>query len=93
MSRGAGFPINDLLRRRLQSGLVVVTLTLSVASTLFLLLFSSRVGVGLTASSNVFTIGLTSVFGQFILFMGILVFLVGAVLTSFIVSLMMAQRT
>ncbi|MCL2358934.1 FtsX-like permease family protein [Candidatus Bathycorpusculum sp.] len=93
MSRGAGFPINDLLRRRLQTGLVVVTLTLSVASTLFLLLFSSRVGVGLTASSNVFTIALTSVFGQFILFIGILVFLVGAVLTSFIVSLMMAQRT
>jgi len=93
MSRSAGFPINDLLRRRLQSGLVVVTLTLSVASTLFLLLFSSRVGVGLTASSNVFTLGLTAVFGQFMFFMGILVFLVGAVLTSFIVSLMMAQRT
>jgi len=93
MSRGAGFPINDLLRRRLQSGLVVVTLTLSVASTLFLLLFSSRVGVGLTASSNVFTLGLISVFGQFMLFMGILVFLVGAILTSFIVSLMMVQRT
>jgi len=92
MSRGAGFPINDLLRRRLQSSLVVVTLTLSVASTLFLLLFSSRVGVGLTASSNVFTLGLTAVFGQFMFFMGILVFLVGAVLTSFIVSLMMSQR-
>ena len=92
MSRGAGFPINDLLRRRLQSSLVVVTLTLSVASTLFLLLFSSRVGVGLTASSNVFTLGLTAVFGQFMFFMSILVFLVGAVLTSFIVSLMMSQR-
>jgi ABC-type antimicrobial peptide transport system permease subunit len=42
---------------------------------------------------DVFTIGLTSVFGQFILFIGILVFLVGVVLTSFIVRLMMVQRT
>jgi ABC-type antimicrobial peptide transport system permease subunit len=93
MSSGAGFPINDLLRRRLQTGLVIVTLTLSVASTLFLLLFSSRLGIGLTTSTGTFTLGLTSVFSQFILFIGILVFLVGAVLTSFIVMLMMAQRT
>ncbi|MDR1993130.1 MAG: ABC transporter permease [Nitrososphaerota archaeon] len=93
MSSGAGFPINDLLRRRLQTGLVVVTLTLSVASTLFLLLFSGRVGVGLSASFGVFTLGLTSVFGQFLLFIGILVFLVGVILTSFIVQLMMVQRT
>jgi ABC-type antimicrobial peptide transport system permease subunit len=92
MSSGAGFPINDLLRRKLQTSLVVVTLTLSVASTLFLLLFSSRVGVGLIVSSGTFTVGLTSVFDQFILFIGILVFLVGAVLTSFIVMLMTAQR-
>ncbi len=89
----AGFPINDLMRRRLQTGLVTVTLTLSVASTLFLLLFSSRLGVGFTTSSGTFTIGLTSVFSQFILFIGVLVFLVGAILTSFVVMLMMAQRT
>jgi len=93
MSSGAGFPINDLTRRRLQTGLVIATLTLSVASTLFLLMFSSRLGVGLTASEGTFTIGLTSVFSQFLLFIGILVFLVGAILTSFIVLLLMAQRT
>jgi ABC-type antimicrobial peptide transport system permease subunit len=93
MSSGAGFPINDLTRRRLQTGLVTATLMLSVASTLFLLLFSSRLGVGLTSSEGTFTIGLTSVFSQFILFIGILVFIVGAILTSFIVLLMMAQRT
>jgi ABC-type antimicrobial peptide transport system permease subunit len=93
MSSGAGFPINDLMRRRLQTSLVIVTLTLSVASTLFLLLFSNRLGLGLTTSTGIFTLGLASVFNQFILFIGILVFLVGAVLTSFIVMLMMAQRT
>ena len=93
MSSSAGYPINDLMRRRLQTGLVIATLALSVASTLFLLLFSSRLGVGLTTSSGTFTVGLTSVFSQFISFIGIMVFLVGAILTSFVVMLMMAQRT
>jgi ABC-type antimicrobial peptide transport system permease subunit len=93
MSSGAGFPINDLLRRRLQTGLTITTLTLSVASTLFLLLFSGRLGVGLSASTGAFTLGLNSIFSQFIFFIGALIFVVGAVLTSFIVFLMMAQRT
>ncbi len=93
MSSGAGFPVNDLVRRRLQTGIVVATLTLSVASTLFLLLFSSRLGVGFASSNDTFTIGLSSVFGQFITFIGALVFIVGIVVASFIVMLMMAQRT
>ena len=38
------FPVNDLLRRRLQTGLTVVSLTVSVASTLFLLLFAVKSG-------------------------------------------------
>lgn len=93
MSSGAGFPVNDLLRRKLQTGLTLATLTLSVASTLFLLLFSGRIGVGLAAAEGTLTLGLGNIFSQFILFIGALVFVVGAVLTSFIVFLMMAQRT
>ena len=93
MSSGVGFPVNDLQRRRLQTSLAITTLTLSVGSTLFLLLFSSRLGVGLSSSMGSFTIGLSAVFSQFITFIGALVFVVGAVLTSFIVLLMMAQRT
>ncbi len=87
------FPINDLLRRRLQTTLTIVTLALSVASTLFLLLFSGRLGVGFTASTGVLTQGLTSIFSQFMFFIGILIFAVGAALTSFIAFFMMAQRT
>ncbi|MGB9914042.1 MAG: FtsX-like permease family protein [Candidatus Bathyarchaeales archaeon] len=68
-------------------------LTLSVASTLFLLLFSRRIDVGLPSAGEVFTRGLSAVFSQFILFVGILIFAVGAVITSFIVFLMMKQRT
>jgi len=89
----ANFPANDLLRRRLQTSLTIVTLTLSVASTLFLLLFSSRLGVGISTTTGTLTQGLSAIFSQFILFIGVLIFAVGAVLTSFIVFLMMAQRT
>ncbi|MGD0644817.1 MAG: ABC transporter permease [Candidatus Bathyarchaeia archaeon] len=89
----AAFPINDLLRRKLQTSLTVATLTLSVASTLFLLLFSSRLGVGIASATGTLTQGLTAIFSQFILFIGILIFAVGAVLTAFIAFLMMAQRT
>jgi ABC-type lipoprotein release transport system permease subunit len=88
------FPVNDLLRRKTQTGLAIICLTLSVASTLFLLLFSSRIGVGLSSmSENILTVGLSSVFSQFIRFMGVLIFAVGAVLVSFMVFLMMTQRT
>ncbi len=88
------FPLHDLFRRRSQTGLVLACLTLSVASTLFLLLFSSRVGVGLTSvDENVLTIGLSRVFGQIVRFVTVLVFVVGAVLVSFTVLLMMTQRT
>jgi len=88
----AAFPINDLLRRRLQTGLTIATLALSVASTMFLLLFSSRLG-GLTSANDVFTMGISVLFSQFILFIGILIFAVGAMLTSFIAFFMMTQRT
>jgi ABC-type antimicrobial peptide transport system permease subunit len=93
MSRSAGFPVNDLWRRKTQTGLTVTTLTLSVASTLFLLQFSSRLGVGLASQTSVLTLGLTAVFGQFLLFIGVLIFIIGAVLTSTSVFLMMSQRT
>ena len=89
----AAFPINDLLRRKLQTSLTIATLTLSVASTLFLLLYGSRLGFNLTSATGTLTAGLTTTLTQFLLFIGILIFAVGAVLTSFIAFLMMAQRT
>jgi ABC-type antimicrobial peptide transport system permease subunit len=88
----AAFPINDLLRRRLQTSLAIAALALSVASTTFLLLFSTRLS-GLTSATNILTMGISSLFTQFISFIGILIFAIGAVLTSFIAFFMMAQRT
>jgi len=90
----ASFSFKDLLRRKFQTGLIMVSLTCSVASTLFLLLFSERIGFGITATAeNALTPGLSVVFSQFTLFVGVLIFTVGAVVISFIVFLMMAQRT
>jgi ABC-type antimicrobial peptide transport system permease subunit len=89
----AAFPVNDLLRRKLQTSLTVATLTLSVASTLFLLLFSRRISMGITSTGNALTYGLSAIFSQFMLFIGVLIFAVGAVITSFIVFLLMKQRT
>jgi ABC-type antimicrobial peptide transport system permease subunit len=88
------FAVKDLLRRKFQTGLIMVSLTCSVASTLFLLLFGERIGFGITsAAEGTLTRGLSVVFSQFMLFVGILIFAVGAVVISFIVFLMMAQRT
>jgi len=93
MSKTA-FPVNDLLRRKLQTSLTLISLTTCVASTLFLLLFSDQIGFGITSvAQNRLTIGHSAIFSSFLLFVGILVFAVGAVIASFIAFLMMAQRT
>jgi ABC-type antimicrobial peptide transport system permease subunit len=90
----AAFPVNDLLRRKLQTSLTLISLTVCVASTLFLLLFSDQIGFGITSvAKNTLTIGYWAIFSNFLLFVGILVFAVGAVIISFITFLLMIQRT
>jgi ABC-type antimicrobial peptide transport system permease subunit len=87
------FAINDLLRRKLQTSLIIISLTLCVASTLFLLLFGEKIGFGISLIiEGRLTPGFSIVFYQFILFVGILIFVVGAVIISFMVFVMMSQR-
>jgi ABC-type antimicrobial peptide transport system permease subunit len=94
MTETAAFPVNDLLRRRLQTGLTILSLTVCVASTLFLLLFTGQIGIGIASISHgTLTSGTSNVLSQFLTFVGSLIFAVGAVIVSFIVFLMMAQRT
>ena len=88
------FPVNDLLRRKLSTGLTILSLTTCVASTLFLLIFSGQVGFGIAAvAQDTLSGGISVVLSQFLTFSGALIFVVGAVIVSFIVFLMMAQRT
>jgi len=90
----AAFPVNDLLRRKLQTSLTLTSLIVCVASTLFILLFSEQIGFGITSiATNTLTTGYISIFSNFLLFVGILIFAVGAVIVSFITFLMMVQRT
>jgi putative ABC transport system permease protein len=87
------FPFNDLRRRRFQTNITIITLTLSVASTLFLLLLTNRLGFGPFSATGILTTGLTAIFSQFIIFIGVLIFVIGAVLTAFTAFLTMTQRT
>lgn len=87
------FPMNDLLRRKLQTSLIVISLTLCVASTLFLLLFSEKIGFGISLmAEGKLTAGFSTIFSRFIIFTGLLIFVVGAVIMSFLVFVMMSQR-
>lgn len=87
------FPINDLLRRKLQTALVITSLTSCVASTIFLILFSDRLGLGITAMvKGRLTASFSIIFSQFIFFVAFLVFVVGAVIIAFMVFIMIVQR-
>jgi len=87
------FPINDLLRRKLQTSLIVISLTLCVASTLFLLLFSEKIGFGISLMiEDRLTAGFSTVFSHFILFISVLILVVGVVIISFMAFAMMSQR-
>ncbi|OGD44096.1 hypothetical protein A3K79_04475 [Candidatus Bathyarchaeota archaeon RBG_13_46_16b] len=87
------FAINDLMRRKLQTGTVVIGLALCVASTLFLLLLGDRIGFHiLSVTESVLTPNFAKVFSNFIVFAGFLTFLISTVIIAFMVYVMMAQR-
>lgn len=87
------FPVNDLLRRKLQTSLIIISLTLCVASTLFLLLFTEKIGSGISLIvENRLTTGFSIIFFQFVIFLAILIFTEGAVIISFMVFVMMTQK-
>lgn len=88
------FPINDLLRRKLQTGLTIGSLTLCVALTVYLLLFGENIGFEISqAAEGTLTAGLLMVFSQFIFFVALLIAVTGAVIASFMIFVMMSQRT
>jgi ABC-type antimicrobial peptide transport system permease subunit len=87
------FPINDLLRRKFQTSLIIVSIMLCVASTVFLLLFGDSMGFGvLSIAEGRLTKGFAVVFSEFTIFVEILMFILGAVIVSFLIFMMMSQR-
>lgn len=87
------FSVNDLLRRKFQTGSAILGLSMCAGSTVFLLLFADRLGFGITLRvEGSLTLGLSSIFSNFFVFTAFLVFLVGAVISSFLSFVMMGQR-
>jgi len=88
------FPLKDLTRRKHQTTLTIVGLTISISATVFLVLFGNNLGFDLThfSHSNQLTSGFYAVFSQFIQIVIILNIVTGAIVTSFLVHLMMSTR-
>jgi ABC-type antimicrobial peptide transport system permease subunit len=88
------FPIKDLTRRKQQTALTVLGLTIATASTLFLIIFGSNLGFEIVflAKGGRLTGGFTNIFFQFILIVSILNLVTGPIITSFLVHLTMSGR-
>ena len=88
------FPIKDLTRRKFQTSLTILGLTVCTSATLFLVIFGSNLGfeiVFLTVGGRL-TSGFSNIFSRFILVVGLLNILAGALVTSFLVHLTMSER-
>ena len=88
------FPVKDLARRKFQTGLAVLGLTICTSATLFLVIFGNNLGfeIALITVGGRLTSGFSNVFSRFILVVGLLNILAGALVTSFLVYLTMSER-
>lgn len=86
--------MNDLLRRKMQTSLVIISLALCVASTLFLVLFARKMVFGISSVvEDKLTAGFAQMFSPFITFLAILISAAGIVMISFTAFIMTSQRT
>jgi ABC-type antimicrobial peptide transport system permease subunit len=87
------FPIKDLIRRRFQTTLTILGLTICVATTTFLVQFGNAIGfeIFLLAEGRL-TTGFSYIFTVFTILASFLAFLVCLLITLFLVSMAMSQR-
>ncbi len=88
------FPIKDLTRRKFQTGLTILGLTICASATLFLVIFGSNIGfeIAFLTVGGRLTSGFSNIFSRFILVVGLLNILAGAFITSFLVYMTMSER-
>lgn len=87
------FAVNDLLRRRFQTILIVITLTICVASSVFLVLFTQSLHTSIPELlQGRLTSGFDAILSQYSLFTIALIIVTGIVTSSFLGHLMMSQR-
>ncbi|MFZ7138315.1 MAG: FtsX-like permease family protein [archaeon] len=89
-----GFPIKDLTRRKQQTTLTFVGLTIATSATVFLVLFGSNLGfeISLFTQSSQLSSGFHSIFSQFIRAVSILNLVTGPIIASFLIYLIMSTR-
>jgi ABC-type lipoprotein release transport system permease subunit len=88
------FPLKDLARRKTQTRLTILGLTIATATTVFLVLFTSNLGFEISdiAKTGKLTSGFTNIFSQFIMITSVLNLVISPVIISFLVHLKMASR-
>jgi ABC-type antimicrobial peptide transport system permease subunit len=87
------FPIKDLMRRKFQTALTIIGLTICTAATVFLILFGENVGFEIAVvTGGRLTIGFSNVFSRFVLIVSLLNILAGVLVTFFLVYWSMSER-
>jgi len=88
------FPIKDLTRRKFQTSLTILGLTICTSATLFLVIFGNSLGfeIAFLRVGGRLTSGFSNIFSRFILAVGILNIIAGAFITSFLVYMAMSER-
>jgi ABC-type antimicrobial peptide transport system permease subunit len=87
------FPIKDLMRRKFQTLLTIIGLTICTAATVFLILFGENVGFEIAViTGGRLTIGFSNVFSRFIFAVSLLNILAGVLVTFFLVYWSMSER-
>jgi ABC-type antimicrobial peptide transport system permease subunit len=87
------FPLKDLMRRKFQTVLTIIGLTICTAATVFLILFGENVGFEIAViTGGRLTIGFSNVFSRFIFSVSLLNILAGVLVTFFLVYWSMSER-
>ena len=87
------FPLKDLMRRKFQTLLTIIGLTICTAATGFLVLFGENVGFEIAViTGRRLTIGFSNVFSRFIFTVSLLNILAGVLVTFFLVYWSMSER-
>jgi len=87
------FPIKDLMRRKFQTALTIIGLTICTAATVFLVLFGENVGFEIAVvTGGRSTIGFSNVFSRFVFIVSFLNILAGVLVTFFLVYWSMSER-
>ncbi|PVX23267.1 MAG: hypothetical protein CW716_12565 [Candidatus Bathyarchaeum sp.] len=88
------FPVKDLTRRKTQTTLTIVGLTLITAATIFLAVFGANLGFEIShfAKEGRLTSGFTNILFLIILTISVLNIITGPLITSFLVRLTMSER-